>query len=301
MGGEITVESVLGSGSIFRFELPLDEASSDAKPVNLYDPKRDISDVELPTNISILAVDDHPVNQKFIEKLFVRLGFYNVDMANNGRQALEMIDANPYDIVFMDCQMPELDGYQATMQLRQQESNRGGHRLPVIALTANAMVGDRDKCIKSGMDDYLSKPIRPEKLIELIKIYTKGQAEQQTTPIIHVEPKRSGAIPPVDMERLNLFTDGDPQEEKELLDLFFQQAELSVAELEINCDEENNENWKHAAHRIKGSSANLGATILAKVCEKAEKNYNAETASKQAMLAQIKIKLNDIKDFFDAK
>ena len=296
LGGEISVESVVGEGSIFRFELPLDAADEGIKPVNLYDSKQDESAGDLPTHIRLLAVDDHPVNQKFVMKLLTKLGFSNIDMAENGRQALDMIATNSYDLVLMDCQMPELDGYQATTELRELEKGTGKH-LPVIALTANAMVGDRDKCLKAGMDDYLSKPIKPDQLIELIKQHVDGSEHQGVVEKKDVQDTSSDQ-PPVDMAHLNLFTDGDPDEERELLDLFFEQADLSISELETALTSDDDEAWKKAAHRLKGAAANLGANTLSTSCAEAEKQYEENQISKEGMLASIKIKLNEVQLFF---
>ena len=238
LGGEISVKSTLGQGSIFTFALPLDVATDDVKPVNLYDPRDDQSSGSLPTHINILAVDDHPINQKFVLKLLNKLGFAHVDLAENGRQALDMLDQNSYDLVLMDCQMPELDGYEATTQLRKREDISGQH-IPVIALTANAMVGDRDKCLKAGMDDYLSKPIKPDHLVALIKQHvddahhdeTKTHAHDMASDMTSDPVSLHTQTPPVDMDHLNMFTDGDANEERELLDLFFDQADLSLSEL----------------------------------------------------------------------
>ena len=296
LGGEISVESVVGEGSVFRFELPLDAANEDVKPVNLYDAKQDASAGDLPTHIRVLAVDDHPVNQKFVMKLLTKLGFSNVDLAENGRQALDMIEKNAYDLVLMDCQMPELDGYQATTELRKIEEGTGEH-LPVIALTANAMVGDRDKCLKAGMDDYLSKPIKPDKLAGLIKQHVGG-IEHGSAVEPEIIENNAADEPPVDMEHLNMFTDGDPDEERELLDLFFEQADLSISELETALNSDDDEAWKKAAHRLKGAAANLGANMLSSACAEAEKRYEDSQALKEGMLADIKIKLKNVQLFF---
>ena len=109
----------------------------------------------------VLLVDDNVVNQKVATKMLEKMGC-RVDVAGNGREALTSWGRAPYDMIFMDCQMPEMDGYEATGEIRRQEP--AGTRVPVIALTANAMQGDREVCLKAGMDDYLSKPIKPDAL-----------------------------------------------------------------------------------------------------------------------------------------
>jgi len=108
------------------------------------------------TSNRVLVVEDNAVNQKLATKVLERLGC-SVDVAANGREAVQMIRAIPYDLVFMDCQMPEMDGYEATSQVRALED--ATHRLPIVAMTANAMQGDREKCLAAGMDDYIAKPI----------------------------------------------------------------------------------------------------------------------------------------------
>ncbi len=108
----------------------------------------------------ILVAEDHPVNQLIAQKLLERLGF-EVDVAGNGLEALTAIDRQRYDLVLMDCQMPMLDGYEATRRIRR---HPGGHSLPVVALTAHDLAGDRAKCLAAGMNDYLAKPMDTETL-----------------------------------------------------------------------------------------------------------------------------------------
>jgi len=105
----------------------------------------------------VLVAEDNPVNQRVVVKLLERRG-YEVDVANNGREALAAVRARAYDVVFMDCQMPEMDGYEATRAIRALADPRGVE-LPVIALTAHAMQGDRERCLEAAMSDYLTKPI----------------------------------------------------------------------------------------------------------------------------------------------
>src|SRR6185369_785108 len=117
--------------------------------------------------LRVLVAEDNPVNQKLAAKLLEKYGC-RVDLAGDGNEALAAIDRFPYDVVFMDVQMPELDGLQATAQLRQREVRTGGH-VQVVAMTAHAMVGDRDKCLESGMDDYVTKPVRPRDLVAALE------------------------------------------------------------------------------------------------------------------------------------
>lgn len=114
----------------------------------------------------ILLVEDNAINQRLVLRLLEKLEC-RADLANNGREALQMLARQPYDLVFMDCQMPELDGYDATRQIR--SSDTGFARVPVIAMTARAMRGDREKCIEAGMDDYVSKPIKAEDLARMLE------------------------------------------------------------------------------------------------------------------------------------
>ena len=121
-------------------------------------------DVPRAPTARVLLAEDNAVNQKLAVKLLEKLGC-RVDVAANGREALAMCQAVPYDIVFMDCQMPEMDGYEAARMIRREES---GRHTPVIALTANSMPGDREECLRAGMDAHLSKPIRPEELADAL-------------------------------------------------------------------------------------------------------------------------------------
>ncbi len=288
MGGEIGVDSLEGQGSTFWFTIPLTMAGDTDVPVNLYDEKQGVADTHLPKDLRILAVDDHPINQTFAKKLLKKLGFINVDLAEDGQQALDMIDANSYDIVLMDCQMPELDGYQATTLLREREEKTGDH-LPVIALTANAMVGDREKCLKAGMDDYLSKPIKPEKLIATMKKWVEtsdGEAALDITEQTKAETDETPEVEIMDWERLRMFTDGNPEEEKALIEMFITYAEESLDDLK-NCQEGENEEWKKAAHKLKGSAANLGAQALSDACMEAEQGFEQDKATKEKILYNV--------------
>ena len=122
--------------------------------------------------VRILLVEDNLVNQKLMKTLFSNIGCI-MDLAANGLEAIVQAQSNPYDIIFMDCQMPKMDGFQATREIR---SNKAGANCttPIIAITAKAMHGDREKCIEAGMNEYITKPIKPQAIYDIIKKFVSG-------------------------------------------------------------------------------------------------------------------------------
>jgi len=133
-----------------------------------------MSDVKSDKACKVLVAEDNRINQKVVLGMLKKLG-YEADLVENGKAAVVAIQNNDYAMVLMDCQMPEMDGYEATRQIRK----LGGtaQSIPVVALTANAMMGDREKCLNAGMDDYMAKPVRMDLLKQTLGVWTSRRSE----------------------------------------------------------------------------------------------------------------------------
>jgi CheY-like chemotaxis protein len=166
MGGNIRVESKMGTGSSFIFSIPFEIAQAPKEST-----RKIISSNSLPlnNNLNIIVAEDSKVNQELL-KVFLAKKNLKADYADNGIILLKMLESKKYELVLMDMQMPEMDGLEATSVIRENERVTGEHII-IIALTANAMQGDRELCISSGMDDYLPKPIRYNELSNMIDTY----------------------------------------------------------------------------------------------------------------------------------
>ncbi|HMK64512.1 MAG TPA: ATP-binding protein, partial [Thermodesulfobacteriota bacterium] len=171
MGGSIEAESQPGQGSTFRVILRLGKAKGQNKEASSV-PSSDVAflsgDRETQGNLPVLLAEDNPVNQMVARKILERNGF-QVEVAANGWEAIRALENSDYQVVLMDVQMPELDGLETTRIIRNPDSKVRNHEIPIIALTANAIKGDREKCLKVGMNGYLSKPISPKALVAQLR------------------------------------------------------------------------------------------------------------------------------------
>ncbi|MCC6794922.1 MAG: PAS domain S-box protein [Candidatus Hydrogenedentes bacterium] len=215
----------------------------------------------------ILLVEDNIVNQKVATRVLEKLG-YRCDIANNGREAFEAAQKTHYNLVLMDCQMPLMDGYEATKAIRQFEGDR--RYTPIVALTASALRSDYDLCIAAGMDDVLTKPIHTEPLQKVLHVYLS-----ENPPVRHkVKEDRIGMSAPqdtpVNLDRLSEITMGDPDLESELIVTFLADTSQRISEMAAVIASGDPTSLVHTAHAIKGAAGNMGAVALQEIAHKLE-------------------------------
>ncbi len=214
----------------------------------------------------ILLVEDDPVNRKVAVGMLGRLG-YEVEEATDGRDALERLRHVPIDLVLMDCQMPGMDGYEATFAIRASEN--GGERLPIVALTANAMPGDRERCLGVGMDDHMTKPLRMDVLDATVQRWIRGGSVEGAAASAPVE--NPGGLPILDDQGALQRMGGDRELLVEVADLFLEGWPEQRAALRDAVEVADARTVFQVGHRVKGAAGNLGARALFRVAERLEK------------------------------
>lgn len=255
--------------------------------------------------LRILLAEDNPTNQKVALYTLERLG-YKADVASNGLEALSALHRQPYDVVLMDVQMPEMDGITATRQLRQEwsesPSNLTEKRPRIIAMTANAMQGDREACLAAGMDDYISKPLRVEKLIEALKNCSSEQVldwEVDVSKKPELSGKKSSELKSCEevldvkaLENLYEMLGDDAQTVMiDVIESYTQDAPILLEAIASAVLDGDAPALQHAAHTLKSSSATLGAIGLSSMCKQLESLAKSGSASpapgwKQQMLQE---------------
>ena len=207
----------------------------------------------------LLLVEDNVVNQKIAIRLLAKMGF-DAEIANDGQEAFDILKNESYDLVLMDCQMPVMDGFEATRAIRHDEFEAKKKHTPIIAMTANAMLGDKERCLAAGMDDYVTKPINTSILTAALERWLPKSEESA------VEVSASCAI---EMSRLTELFGDDDEIIDELLGVFYDSLEPLKVKL-ANAVQERTVNIKMVAHEIKGSAFNVGAIVLASLAEQLE-------------------------------
>jgi signal transduction histidine kinase/CheY-like chemotaxis protein/HPt (histidine-containing phosphotransfer) domain-containing protein len=225
--------------------------------------------------IRILLVEDNPTNQLVARTILRKLG-YSAEVASNGREALDALDRTAFHLVLMDCQMPVMDGFEATRRIRAGEGRASGPKVPVVAMTANAMQGDRERCVEAGMDDYLTKPVQPERLAEALDrwLAQPGEGDRELPDL-----RLADGAPPPPAAQTEVFDEesmvarfmGDRALAKEVVPAFLEEIPVLMARMVACAKSGDAEGAGRQAHTIKGAAGNVSAEALRRVAEEIEK------------------------------
>ena len=215
----------------------------------------------------ILLVEDNVINQQ-VALGILQIQGHEVTVANNGKEALEACARTGFDLILMDCHMPEMDGFEATMELRKREQSSGAKRLPIIALTANAMAQDREECLNAGMDDHLSKPFSMQTMHEMLARWMPRQAAARPKGDPAALPASEQAV--IDRQVLDylatLRTNGKPELLARTINLYLVESPKLVQKLKQAAAANDAPELARSAHSLKSCSANVGARLLSRYC-----------------------------------
>ena len=283
MGGKIGLYSTEGHGSTFWFELSFEKG----RELKIFRNATQVNFAHVRYNGHVLVADDNLINQKVISKTLSKLGL-KVDLAENGKQVLAALDKNPlYNLVFMDCHMPELDGFETTHRIRS-NIKAAYNKIPIVALTANLLNAAKDKCLQAGMNDFLSKPIEDQKLHEVLaKFLEKSDNAKVVSNDTHDTPKPNTEFSSVDLailEKLNaLQEEGEPDIIVELIHSFLSQTPTrlnAMATALAVADEASYETIYDEAHTIKSCARTMGGKHLGELCQELEDLRNSTSSEK---------------------
>jgi two-component system, sensor histidine kinase and response regulator len=247
----------------------------------------------------VLLAEDNPVNQEVAREMLASLGC-QIDLAVNGEEAVVMASRTAYDVIFMDCQMPVMDGFEATRAIRTREALQQQKPIPVVALTAHAAEGDRQQCLATGMDDYLSKPFSQEALSTVLRRWLTPRAQRLPALEESVKPQQpemtsshaavSPGVAPVDpkaLDALRALPRGTASLER-VLRTYLSSTPPLVTALQDAISRGETSAVRQAAHSLNSSSANVGALSLAALCKELEDMESANIlTTAHALLARL--------------
>jgi PAS domain S-box-containing protein len=267
MGGKIYVESAIGAGSEFRFEIPLEPFEISEQELSLDSEVAKAIDFR-PLSARVLIAEDNQVSMRIATAVLRKFGV-TVIPASNGHEVMELLKNQVVDLILMDCQMPELDGYQTTQEIRASRDPKV-RDLPVIAMTANSLKGDREACLSSGMSDYLAKPVRPETLYAMLaKWLERSHAPSALVAVSRVEPTE-----PLDMQILkalaSLSPAGGTDVLKRVIDVYLDYYPRHFSAIRQSLKQSNWNEIRREAHSLKGASGGIGLQVVAYLCQQIE-------------------------------
>lgn len=310
MGGQIGVDSAPGQGSTFWFSVRLQACASptfvpahgEAPPVA---PRPEVPSPARQLHLTVLLAEDNPVNQEVAKGMLESLGCH-VEVVTNGQEALGALERSTYDLVLMDWHMPQLDGLAATRQIRAKEQQTTASRLPIIALTANVMAGDRQQCLAAGMDDYLSKPFSQEQLLTVLRRWSpfssvpltqrKSPAPELPKPTPAQTEPPSPMLDPKPLANIRaLQRPGKPDLVRTVLEQYLTTTPPLLQELQSALARNDAAAVQRNAHSLKSSSVTIGAVIIASLSKELESlGKTQELATAATVISRIEAAYADV-------
>lgn len=293
MGGTIDVESIPGQGSRFWFTIDLDGCSNIESKEKYNTPSGLF--IKSTEKSRILLVEDNVINRQVAIAVLKRAG-YTVDVAENGLSALQIWQKAVYDLILMDCQMPVMDGYTAASAIRKLND-----MIPIIAMTAHGLEGDREKCLLAGMNDYISKPYNIEELTTVVDKWLHVKKSVFAIPTVDISNDIEPSVAHIDRERLHQIFGDDPLIIKEFINIFISSSSELLNELNSAIQNKDTQVAQTILHRLKGSSSSAGMMPLYALCDKAETSVsNSNWADVALLYSSILVEVEQVKLMIDA-
>jgi len=287
MGGSIAVDSVLGKGSIFTFDvllsLPSEAEASQAE--------RKVTEAEVPVSAPrrVLVAEDNALNQAFAVDILEEAG-HAVTIAENGWEAIEALRSEAFDIVFMDVQMPEMDGLETTRRIRWGEAGGKARSIPIIAATAFAVKGDREKCLEAGMNGYVVKPLQSVDLLAAVAKYTRSEQQNE---VVDMTPSVPVDTPAIDVEAALERLGGRHELFSKLAETFLLDTPPKLVELADRVSEGHMDEVLRLAHGLKNSAGMIQAAEMAEVA------LALEMAVREDRLAEVPERFDSLQEAAD--
>jgi two-component system sensor histidine kinase/response regulator len=255
------------------------------------------SPMEERQTMKVLLAEDNAVNRTLAMRLLEKHG-HTVVVAENGRQAIEALERETIDLVLMDVQMPEMDGLEATAAIREREKTTGAH-MPIIALTAHAMKGDRERCLAAGADDYLTKPVRSAELFEAVD---RVKNAKRNSPIATVSKEEDPPTHAFDSSAALKHVEGDGELLDEIVHIFAEECPNRMSEIENAIHARDLRQLERAAHSLRGSASNICATEVVRAAAELEERARTENLSNmdsqvRSLESAVKQLLNELECF----
>ncbi|MCK6418895.1 MAG: ATP-binding protein [Alphaproteobacteria bacterium] len=284
MGGTINVESEEGKGSLFRVTIPFETTNNPAAFQRQTQPREDLIGLgAIPApQARILIAEDHVMNQVFMRKLMESLGIVNYTLVKNGREALEKAESQNYDLILMDCHMPEMNGYDTTRAIRNLV-DPFLRAVPIVAMTANAMPEDEAHCLACGMNGYISKPVE----FSIFKTVLSPWIRFDEGPDTPAQMDQNSAV--INLENLRSNSMGDEDFVRTMVELFATQGRAQLDALAAQCTSGDNEQWTEVAHALKGTAGSVGTEAMRTLCAQAQTMHNASEHDRRTQLKAIEI------------